>query len=287
MSKTIRIIPRLDIKGPNVVKGIHLEGLRVMGRPDEFAKYYYETGADELMFMDVVASLYERNSLHSIISETAKKLFIPLTVGGGLRTIDDIKMVLRAGADKVCLNTAAIKDPNIIYEAALRFGSSTIVVAIEAIRQPDGQYLAYTDNGREHTGTEVFGWAKKVNELGAGEIVITSVDREGTGDGFDLDLVKKISEIVSIPVIAHGGAGKAEDVFQAIHNGSCDAVAVASVLHYDFLMKHNAGSANHHEGNTEFLKSKRAFHNFKTLTITELKEYLINKGISCRPPAYE
>jgi cyclase len=286
MTKTIRIIPRLDIKGPNVVKGIHLEGLRVMGRPDEFAKYYYETGADELIFMDVVASLYERNSLHSIISETAKKMFIPLTVGGGLRTIDDIKMVLRAGADKICINTAAIRDPSIISEAALRFGSSTVVVAIEAIKQPDGRYLAYTDNGREYTGVEVFEWAKKVNELGAGEIVITSVDREGTGEGFDLDLVKKVSELVNIPVIAHGGAGKAEDVFEVIHKANCDAVTIASIVHYDYLMKHDASSASTQEGNTEFLKSKRAFHNLKTITIAALKHYLIDKGISCRP-AYE
>jgi imidazole glycerol-phosphate synthase subunit HisF len=283
MSKTIRIIPRLDIKGPNLVKGIHLEGLRVMGRPDEFAKYYYETGADELMFMDVVASLYERNSLHDIIRETAEKLFIPLTVGGGLRTLEDIKMVLRAGADKVCINTAALKNPYIISEAAIRFGSSTIVVAIEAIKQPDGRYLAYTDNGREHTGVEVFEWAKKVNELGAGEIVITSVDREGTGDGFDLDLVKKVSELVTIPVIAHGGAGTQEHIYQVIHKANCDAVSIASVLHYDYLMKHEATSANSLEGNVEFIRSKRAFHNFKTTTLSQLKNYLIEQGISCRP----
>lgn len=206
--KTIRVIPRLDIKGPNVVKGIHLEGLRVMGSPSEFARYYYETGADELIFMDVVASLYERNSLHSIISETAKSIFIPLTVGGGLRNLDDIKQVLRAGADKVCLNTAVIKNPEFIKQAALKFGSSTIVVAIEAVKQSDGKYLAYTDNGREFTGVDAIKWAEHVAELGAGEIVITSVDREGTGEGYDLDLVKMIATNVSVPVIAHGGAGK-------------------------------------------------------------------------------
>jgi cyclase len=168
----------------------------------------------------------------------------------------------------------------------LRFGSSTIVVAIEAIKQSDGKYLAYTDNGREHTGVEVMEWAKKVNDLGAGEIVITSVDREGTGDGFDLDLVKKVSEIVTIPVIAHGGAGSKEHVFDVIHKANCDAVCVASVLHYDYLMKHDASSATTSEGNVEFLKSKRAFHNFKTLTLSQLKTYLIDQGISCRP-SYE
>ena len=157
--KTVRVIPRLDIKGPNLVKGIHLEGLRVLGKPSDFAKYYYEQGADEILFMDVVASLYERNSLHDIIKETAKSLFIPLTVGGGLRTIDDIKQVLRAGADKVSLNTGAIKNPQFVYEASRKFGSSTIVIAIEAIQQPGGEYLCFVDNGRDYTGIEVVEWA--------------------------------------------------------------------------------------------------------------------------------
>lgn len=161
MTETIRIIPRLDIKGPNLVKGIHLEGLRVLGKPESFAKFYYENGADELFFQDVVASLYDRNSLHNIITRTAREIFIPLTVGGGIRTIEDIRDVLRAGADKVAINTAAIKQPSFIKEAALKFGSSTIVVAIEAIRDASGKYLAYTDNGREYTGIEVVKWAKK------------------------------------------------------------------------------------------------------------------------------
>jgi len=188
---SIRIIPRLDIKGPNLVKGIHLEGLRVLGRPEEFAKYYYEQGADELMYQDVVASLYGRNSLQEIINRTAKAIFIPLTVGGGIRTIEDIRNVLRAGADKVAINTAAIKNPEFIKQAAINYGSSTIVIAIEAIKHKNGDYFAYTDNGREYTGKEVVEWAKRVEELGAGEIVLTSVDREGTGEGFDLDLLKK------------------------------------------------------------------------------------------------
>jgi cyclase len=151
----IRIIPRLDIKGPNLVKGIHLEGLRVLGKPEKFAQFYYENGADELFFQDAVASLYERNSLSNIISKTAREIFIPLTVGGGIRTIQDIKNVLRAGADKVSINTAAIKNPEFIKKASLTFGSSTVVVAIEAIKQSDGRYLAYTDNGREESGFEV------------------------------------------------------------------------------------------------------------------------------------
>lgn len=278
----VRIIPRLDIKGPNLVKGIHLEGLRVLGKPEEFARYYYENGADELMFQDVVASLYERNSLHEIISATAKEIFIPLTVGGGLRTIDDIKSVLRAGADKVSINTAAIKSPDIIRQASQKFGSSTIVITIEAIKEQDGTYLAYTDNGRDYTGVKVDEWVQQVEELGAGEIIITSVDREGTGEGFDAELIKMVSGLVSIPVIAHGGAGKKEDLPVAINNGA-DAVAVASVLHYDYIKDIETSSASEVEGNVEFLKNKRSFKGFEPCSIKELKDYLDDEGIKCRP----
>ena len=279
--KTVRIIPRLDIKGPNLVKGIHLEGLRVLGKPADFAKFYYEQGADELMFMDVVASLYERNSLHDIISETAKKIFIPITVGGGLRTISDIKEVLRAGADKVCLNTAAIKNPNLIKEASRMFGSSTIVVAIEAIKEGEGKYLAYTDNGREYTGVDVFEWAQKVDELGAGEIVITSVDKEGTGQGFDLDLVSKVSSLVSCPIIAHGGAGKKAHVIEVLKKAQADAVMISSLFHYDFI-KENESKGSTLEGNVEFLKQKRNFHTFESCSINNLKNTLMDNNIECR-----
>lgn len=279
--KTVRIIPRLDIKGPNLVKGIHLEGLRVLGKPSDFAKFYYEQGADELMFMDVVASLYERNSLHDIISETAKRIFIPITVGGGLRTISDIKEVLRAGADKVCLNTAAIKNPNLIKEASRMFGSSTIVVAIEAIKEGEGKYLAYTDNGREYTGVDVFEWAQKVDELGAGEIVITSVDKEGTGQGFDLDLVSKVSSLVSCPIIAHGGAGKKAHVVEVLEKAQADAVMISSLFHYDFI-KENESKGSMLEGNVEFLKQKRNFHTFESCSINSLKNTLVDYKIDCR-----
>jgi len=279
--KTTRIIPRLDIKGPNLVKGIHLEGLRVLGKPSDFAKYYYEQGADELMFMDVVASLYERNSLHDIITETAKKIFIPITVGGGLRSISDIKEVLRVGADKVCLNTAAIKNPQLIREASRMFGSSTIVVAIEAIKESEGKYLAYTDNGREYTGVDVFEWAQKVDDLGAGEIVITSVDKEGTGQGFDNDLITKISSLVSIPVIAHGGAGNKQHVVDVLKKSRPDAVMISSLFHYDFI-KENESAASDLEGNVEFLKQKRNFHTFDPCSISDVKKELLANEIECR-----
>ncbi len=281
MMKTVRIIPRLDIKGPNLVKGIHLEGLRVLGKPSDFARYYYEGGADEIMFMDVVASLYERNSLHDIISETARSIFIPITVGGGLRSISDIKEVLRAGADKVCLNTAAINNPNLIKEATRMFGSSTIVVAIEAIKGNDGKYLAYTDNGREYTGVEVIEWAKKLDEMRVGEIVLTSVDREGTGEGFDMELINSVSNSISVPLIVHGGPGKKEDIPKVFVEGKADAVAISSILHYHFIKTKEMQSSDQ-EGNTEFLKQKRDFHKFEPCSILEIKKFLSNQKISCR-----
>jgi len=280
--KTIRIIARLDIKGPNLVKGIHLEGLRVLGKPEHFARYYYENGADELFYMDIVASLYGRNSLLHIIEKTARETFIPLTVGGGLRTIEDIKTVLRAGADKVSLNTAAIKNPEFIKEAAKRFGSSTIVVSIEAINQADGRYLAFTDNGREHTGKEVVSWAKEVAALGAGEIMMTSVDREGTGLGYDVELTRQVSKSVNIPVIACGGAGKLEHIRDVILKGQADAVSIASMLHYDLINNHRVDADYSDEGNIEFLKRREHFSKIEPVNLASIKDYLFKNGIACR-----
>lgn len=281
---TVRIIPRLDIKGPNLVKGIHLEGLRVLGKPERFARYYYEQGADELLYMDVVASLYQRNSLLEFVAKTAREIFIPMTVGGGLRTIDDIRQVLRAGADKVSLNTAAIQHPGLIQEASRRFGSSTIVVSIEAIKAPDGSYEAYTDNGRESTGIDALEWAVQAAELGAGEILVTSIDREGTGTGFDLDLTRKISESVPIPVIACGGAGQVGHVSDVVNDGAADAVCLASVLHYELVQHGDQVVEFADEGNTEFLKSGRAFSKIQPATVLQIKEHLLAHDILCRPP---
>ncbi len=279
-----RIIARLDIKGPNLVKGIHLEGLRVLGKPEDYAKYYYENGADELFYQDVVASLYERNSLQEIISTTAKKSFIPLTVAGGIRSISDIRDVLRAGGDKVCINTAAIRNPQFIREAALKFGSSTIVVAIEAIKQTDGKYFAFVDNGREVTGIEVLGWAKKVEELGAGEIVITSVDREGTGEGYDIELTRMVASSVTIPVIAHGGPGQLSHFAEGVTAGKADALAVASVIHYDFIANRRSDMTDRTEGNVSFLKSGRTqFGKINPASLQEIKKSMLAAGISCRP----
>ena len=206
--------------------------MRVLGNPNNFAKYYYESGADEILYVDVVASLFERNSLSDIISSTAREIFIPVTVGGGIRKISDIHNILRSGADKISLNTAAINNPGFIKEASLKYGSSTIVISIEAVKDSDGKYYAYTDNGREWTGVEVLDWACKVEQLGAGEIIISSIDKEGTGEGYDIELTRMVSEAVSIPVIAHGGAGNPEDILDVIVEGKADAVSFASILHY-------------------------------------------------------
>ncbi|MFA5339648.1 MAG: imidazole glycerol phosphate synthase cyclase subunit [Candidatus Omnitrophota bacterium] len=280
--KYTRIIPRLDIKGPNLVKGIHLEGLRVLGKPEKFARYYYENGADELLYMDVVASLYNRNSIHAIIEKTARDIFIPLTVGGGLRTLDDIRDVLRVGADKVALNTAALKNPKIISEASRRFGSSTIVVAIEAIKQPDGSYLAYTDNGREYTGVEVLGWAKQAEQLGAGEIMLTSVDREGTGRGFDIELTRMVADAVLIPVIAHGGAGRTEHICEVLSKTGASAVAISSILHYDFIKRFEVESADYEEGNLDFIKSGNVSKMIQPAGLAEIKDSLTLNNLNCR-----
>jgi cyclase len=280
----VRVISRLDIKGPNLVKGIHLEGLRVLGNPQQFALNYYHEGADEIFYMDCVASLYGRNSLNDFISLTAKETFIPLTVGGGLRTIEDIRNALRSGADKVSINTAAIKDPTYIGQAARLFGSSTIVATIEAIKQQDGRYLAFVDNGRDHTGKEVVQWAKTLEEMGAGEIVITSVDREGTSQGFDTELILSVVSSVKIPVIAHGGASTVENVCEMIRKTKISGVCIASAFHYDQLknekVSRSGGSA--FEGNTSFLQSGRAYDKIKTFSIADLKKEMLKQSIPCR-----
>ena len=228
----IRLIGRLDIKGPNLIKGIQLEGLRVIGDPNQFALSYYRQGIDELLYIDAVASLYGRNSLLEVVECTTHDIFVPVTVGGGIRSIDDIHHLLRAGADKVAINTAAIARPNLIAEAAAAFGSQCIVVSIAAKRRPEGGWEAYVEGGRERTGVEAVSWAEEAVRLGAGELLITSVDREGGQRGYDVDLVRAIAEHSPVPVIASGGAGNADHLIDVIRSGKADAVAVATVLHF-------------------------------------------------------
>ena len=231
MHKT-RIIARLDVKNEYVIKGIHLEGLRKIGNPIELAKKYYLEGVDEIVFMDAVASLFERNNLFHIIEAACKEVFIPITIGGGIRSISDIEKALKSGADKIALNTQAIKTPEIIKEASHIYGSQCIIGSIEAKRK-GSSWEAYIDNGRESTGIDAVDWAKKLVELGAGEILITSVDQEGTKKGFDKDLVNEITKVVSVPVIASGGAGSVADIKDLIDYCDPGGIAIASLLHYN------------------------------------------------------
>jgi len=232
--RNVRLIARLDVKAPNLVKGIHFEGLRKLGDPNEFSLKYYLQGADEVFYTDIVASLYGRNSLLDIIEKTSENIFIPITVGGGLRNINDVSDVLRAGADKIAINTAAIKDPSIITEVSRKFGSQCMVLSIQAKWQ-GSHWEAYYDNGREHSHLDVIEWAKTGESLGAGEIILTSIDKEGTEKGFDVNLVKAVTDVVDIPVIASGGMGTVEDIGGIVKEGHADAISMASVLHYDKL----------------------------------------------------
>lgn len=280
----VRIIARLDVKGQNLVKGVNLEGLRVLGVPEQFSTYYFHSGADELIFMDTVASLYGRNNLEEIVQRTAKNVFIPITVGGGIRSVDDIQRLLRAGADKVAINTAAIQNPDLIAEGARVFGSQCIVLSIEAIKKADGLYEAYTDSGREPTGKDVFEWAKQAVDLGAGEILITSVDQEGTGKGFDLDLVSRMVEDVTVPIIACGGAGKSSDIETVIKCAQANAVCAASIFHYHAIQ--SFGVQRREEGNVEYLKiavskGSTPIKNITPASIRDIKDCLGKNGISC------
>ena len=230
--RQVRLIARLDIKGPNLIKGVHLEGLRVIGEPNNFARRYYAQGADELIYIYCVASLYGRNSLSEIVQRAAQDVFIPMTVGGGIRTVDDATQLLRCGADKVAVNTGAVANPYLISDIAQRFGSQCMVLSVEAKRIASGRWNAFTDNGREDSGLDVVDWIKRAVALGAGEILLTSVDQEGTRKGFDLELLRAVTSEVSVPVIASGGMGSTGHLLDVVRDGKADGVAMADILHY-------------------------------------------------------
>jgi cyclase len=227
----VRLIARLDIKGPNLIKGVHLEGLRVIGDPQEYARMYYEQGADELVYIDIVASLYGRSKLTEIVRRAAHDVFVPMTVGGGIRSVDDVGDLLRAGADKVAINTAAVRRPELVTEVSRRYGSQAMVLSIEAKEQAPGSWEVYTDCGRERSGLNAIEWARRGVELGAGEILVTSIDREGTRKGFDVALVRAVAAAVEVPVIASGGYGASSHLGEVVAAGA-DAVAIADALHY-------------------------------------------------------
>ncbi|MGH2331296.1 imidazole glycerol phosphate synthase subunit HisF [Thermoanaerobacter mathranii] len=248
-----RIIPCLDVKDGRVVKGVNFLNLKDAGDPVQIASEYNELGADELVFLDITASYEKRKIMIEVVKRTSEKVFIPLTVGGGISDLDDIRDILRAGADKVSINTQAVKQPTLIRQAAVRFGSQCVVVAIDAKRRSDGSgFDVYINGGRVNTGLDAVEWAKKVESLGAGEILLTSMDKDGTKDGYDIELTRRISEAVNIPVIASGGAGKKEHFKEVFTEGKADAALAASVFHY------------------------------RELEIKEVKKYLKEEGIPVR-----
>lgn len=231
--KSLRLIARLDVKGPNVVKGVQTEGLRVVGSPQELALKYYAEGADEILYMDIVASLYERNLDFAQLKAVAEKIFIPLTVGGGIRSLQDINDALRAGADKVAINTFALRQPGFLTASARIFGSQCIVLSIEAKKYGSNKWEAYTEGGREKTGVDAVEWAKRAIDLGVGEIIITSIDQDGTRKGYDIDLIKRIAEFAPIPIVVHGGAGNSGHILEAIKESRIDAASASSIYHYN------------------------------------------------------
>jgi cyclase len=247
-----RIIPCLDVKDGRVVKGINFVKLRDAGDPVECGLRYSDEGADELVFLDITASSDSRNIVSEMVRRVADSINIPFTVGGGLRNVDDIQEILRSGADKVSLNTSAVKEPNLVKQAAERFGSQCIVVAIDARREASGQANVYTHGGRERTDLDAVEWAKTVADLGAGEILLTSMDSDGTKHGYDLDLTRRISESVQIPVIASGGAGNLEHLYEGLTEGAASAVLAASIFH------------------------------FREVTIDQAKSYLRDRGVVIR-----
>lgn len=249
---TKRIIPCLDVHNGRVVKGVNFVDLKDAGDPVEIAKAYDKEGADELVFLDITASSDARSIILNLVHKTAEQVFIPFTVGGGIRTVDDFREILRAGADKISVNSAAIKRPELISEAAYKFGSQCVVVAIDAKRRTDGGFSVYLNGGRVDTGLDAIEWAIRAEQLGAGEILLTSMDADGTKAGYDLELTQKIADAVSIPVIASGGAGTPAHFYDAISIAGADAVLAASLFHY------------------------------KELTIRDLKEYLKGRDIPVR-----
>ncbi len=272
----IRIIPKLDIKNGLLIKGINLEGLRILGKPYDYAKSYYENGADEIMYLDNVATLYGTNNLKKFVKETAKKLFIPLTVGGGIKSLNEIEKMLTNGADRVSINSASIENIEFIKKASKKFGSSTIVSHIEYTKIKN-KYFISKANGRDLVNIDPFTWAKKLEDNGSGEIVLTSVNQEGTKSGFDIGIIKKISEKIKIPVVAHGGAGNFNDVLNVIKKTNIKGVAIASLFHYNNIIKSKTKKIE--IGNTYFLDNAKIKKN-KLSIIKRLKFFLKNKGIN-------
>ena len=274
MKNTIRIIPKLDIKNFNLVKGVHLEGLRVLGDPKDFIKHYYDSGADEIIYHDVVASLYGRNQLKELVSRTANNIFLPITVGGGISSIDSVQSILASGADRVFANTAFVRNPKLINETVKYFGSSTIVASIETMYRNDDYYCSI-DFGREETQIKLDKWLAEIQDKGVGEIIITSIDQDGTGRGFDLKLAERISKRIYIPYIINGGFGKLSHFDEVLNCCEPSGIAIGSLLHYG--KKTNNLFSNNEEGNKDFINKNKKYFNFGELDLRKIKDYLKNK----------
>jgi len=274
----IRIIPILDIKNGLLIKGINLEGLRILGKARNFSNYYYQNGADEICYIDNVATLYGTNNLSKFITETAKDVFIPLSAGGGIRSLKDIQNMLLAGADKICINSAAIENIHLLKQASRIFGSANITIIIQSI-QIDKKYYISRSNGRDLVKINPLDWAQKVQDCGAGEIILTSVNNEGLKKGFDINLTNNVSQKVSIPVIAHGGAGSFQDIYKVIKYTNVSGVGLASFLHYDAL--NYFPKLKPKIGNITFLQDLVKVRKKRNL-ISEIKKYLKSKKIKVR-----
>ena len=277
MKKVIRIIPKLDIKNGSLIKGINLEGLRVLGDPISFAKNYYNQGADEIIYLDNVATLYGTNNLTKFVRNTAKKIFIPLTVGGGIKNLNDIEQMLKNGADKISINSAAIDNIQLIRKASKVFGSSTIVSNIECIKIKDKYYISKS-NGRDLVNIDPVVWAKKLEDYGIGEIILTSVNSEGLQKGFNIELTKKVSNKVKVPIIAHGGAGNFQHVLDVIKKTNVSGVSISSLFHYDIFM--NFSYKRKKIGNFYFLENSKKNKSLNNLK--RLKLFLKKENISVR-----
>jgi|TARA_B100001142_G_C14338767_1_gene656962 cyclase len=274
-----RIIARLDIKNNFLVKGMHLEGLRILGYPELFSKKYFDENIDEFIFQDVVASLYKRNQLSDLTNKISENVFVPITVGGGIRDIKDIKEILVNGADRVSINTGAIHNKKFVREAIKIFGTSTICISIET-QKIDNSYKIYTDSGRTETNIDTFEWIKEIQDLGVGEIILTSINNEGTGKGFDINLYEKASKISNIPLLAHGGAKKYDDVYEVFSKANVDGVIIASAFHFNYYKKLLDKKEIPLSGSTNFLKDRNS--SSIPFDIKKLKEYLKLKKIEVR-----
>ncbi len=274
-----RIIARLDIKNDFLVKGMHLEGLRILGYPELFSKKYFDEEIDEIIFQDVVASLYKRNQLNNLISKISKNVFVPIIVGGGIRSIKDIREILVSGADRVSINTGAIHNKNFLKEAVKVFGTSTICISIETLKIDDS-YKIYTDSGRTEINKNTFDWIKEVQDIGVGEIILTSINNEGTGKGFDINLYEKASRITDIPLLAHGGAKTPDDVYEIFSKANVDGAIIASAFHFNYYKELLDKKEIPLTGSTNFLKNKNSIP--MSFKIKKLKEYLKLKNIEIR-----